>query len=204
MELKLRPWQAEAITKARVWLLDKRADRHFLINAAPGAGKTLVSCALAKLLLEAGEIDRVIVIAPRTEIVNQWSNDFHWVTGRHMEKITARDGDITAMQLDVCATWAAVQGLLPELQQVCRAAKVLVICDEHRHAAVQAAWGTAADGAFADAKFALILFGMPISLTDCLAEPAAHLIIHLNSARRASHAAPQVIPTTDLLVSTFA
>lgn len=162
MELKLRPWQAEAIAKATAWLLDKREDRHFLINAAPGAGKTLVSCALAKLLLEAGEIDRVIVIAPRSEVVNQWSNDFHWVTGRHMEKVTARDGDITSMQLDVCATWAAVQGLLPELQAVCRAAKVLVICDEHHHAAVEAAWGVAADGAFADAKFALILTGTPI------------------------------------------
>ena len=47
----------EAIAKAQAWLLDKREDRHFLINAAPGAGKTLASCALAKLLIEKGEID---------------------------------------------------------------------------------------------------------------------------------------------------
>ena len=162
MELKLRPWQSAAIGKAREWLLVERTDRHFLINAAPGAGKTLAACALAKLLLDAREIDRVIVIAPRREVVNQWSNDFHWVTGRYMEKVTARDGDIGLMQLDVCATWAAVQGLLPELQAVCRTSRVLVICDEHHHAAVEAAWGEAADCAFAAARFALILTGTPI------------------------------------------
>ena len=39
--LKLRPWQQEALVKALDWLLVKRQDRHFLINAAPGAGKTL-------------------------------------------------------------------------------------------------------------------------------------------------------------------
>jgi hypothetical protein len=50
----------------------------------------------------------------------------------------------------------------------------------------------------------LRFFGMRISLTDGLAEPAARLIIHSNSARRASHAAPQIIPTTALPISTVA
>jgi hypothetical protein len=50
----------------------------------------------------------------------------------------------------------------------------------------------------------LRFFGMRISLTDGLAEPAARLIIHSNSARRASHAAPQIIPTTGLPISTVA
>lgn len=139
-----------------------RHDRHFLINAAPGAGKTLVSCVIADDLIKEGEIDRVVVIAPRAEVVSQWADDFRWVTGRYMEKVTARDGPIEAMGLDVCATWAAVQGLLPELQAMCRTARVLVICDEHHHAAVEATWGTAADSAFSAAKFALILTGTPI------------------------------------------
>jgi superfamily II DNA or RNA helicase len=162
MELKLRPWQVQALNKARNWLLEKRQDRHFLINAAPGAGKTLVSCAIAKTLIEADEIERVIVIAPRAEVVNQWANDFLWVTGRFMGKVTARDGDISALDTDVCATWSAVQGLMPELQAVCRSSRVLVICDEHHHAAVEATWGASAGSAFADAKFALVLTGTPI------------------------------------------
>lgn len=159
---KLRPWQQEAHHKALTWLVQERQDRRFLINAAPGAGKTRVSCAIAQTLLALGESDRVIVIAPRAEVVNQWADDFRQVTGRFMSKVTGKDGDIHRLGLDVCATWAAVQGLQDALQAVCRTARVLVICDEHHHAAVQAAWGEGADSAFADARFVLVLTGTPI------------------------------------------
>ncbi len=159
---QLRPWQQKALVKALHWLLEDRQDRRFLINAAPGAGKTLVSCVMAQALIERQEIDRVIVIAPRAEVVNQWADDFRRVTGRYMSKVTARDGDIHSLGLDVCATWSAIQGLQDALQAMCRSARVLVICDEHHHAAVQAAWGEGADSAFTDARFALILTGTPI------------------------------------------
>ncbi|HOW77157.1 MAG TPA: DEAD/DEAH box helicase family protein [Candidatus Competibacteraceae bacterium] len=159
---QLRPWQQKVLVKALHWLLEDRQDRRFLINAAPGAGKTLVSCVMAQALIERQEIDRVIVIAPRAEVVNQWADDFRRVTGRYMSKVTARDGDIHSLGLDVCATWSAIQGLQDALQAMCRSARVLVICDEHHHAAVQAAWGEGADSAFTDARFALILTGTPI------------------------------------------
>lgn len=162
MSIKLRKWQVDALQKALHWLLGKGGDRHFLINAAPGAGKTLASCAIAKQLIDEEEIDRVIVIAPRAEVVNQWAEDFRRVTGRHMAKVTGADGDIEAMSIDVCATWSAIQGLLPELQAVCRSSKTLVVCDEHHHAAVEAAWGKGANGAFSDAKFVIVLTGTPI------------------------------------------
>lgn len=160
--IRLRPWQKEALEKAIRWLVEERADRHFLINAAPGAGKTIAACVIARALIERGEIDRVVVIAPRSEVVNQWATDFHQVTGRFMSKVTARDGDVGALGLDICATWSAVQGLQDALQAVCRSKRVLVICDEHHHAAVKAAWGSSADDAFADARFALVLTGTPI------------------------------------------
>jgi len=162
MNIKLRKWQELALHKAMAWLVTERTDKHFLINAAPGAGKTLASCAIAQTLLEIGEIDRVIVIAPRSEIVNQWADDHRFVTGRHMAKVTGADGQISELSLDVCATWSAIQSLLPELQAICRSSKTLVICDEHHHAAVEAAWGDGADGAFKQAKFVLVLTGTPI------------------------------------------
>ena len=159
---KLRPWQQHALVKALHWLLEERQDRGFLINAAPGAGKTRVSCVIARALIERQQIDRVIVIAPRAEVVNQWADDFRQVTGRYMSKVTGRDGDLHGLGLDVCATWTAIQGLQDALQALCRASRVLVICDEHHHAAVQAAWGEGADSAFTDARFALVLTGTPI------------------------------------------
>ena len=108
MTIKLRPWQTEALKKSMKWLIDDRKDRHFLINAAPGAGKTIASCVIAETLIQKGEIDRVVVIAPRTEVVNQWARDYRLVTGRHMAKVTGQDGDLTTLNVDVCATWAAV------------------------------------------------------------------------------------------------
>jgi len=43
------------------------------------------------------------------------------------------------------------------LQAVCQDSRVLVICDEHHHAAVEAVWGDSVDSAFASAKFVLVL-----------------------------------------------
>jgi superfamily II DNA or RNA helicase len=160
--IKLRPWQEKALIKGLDWLLAKRADRHFLINAAPGAGKTIAACAIADALFERGEIDRVIVIAPRSEVVNQWAQDYYQLTRRYMGKVTGGDGDIRALDIDVCASWSAIQGLSDAFQAICQASRTLVICDEHHHAAVKAAWGTSADSAFVDAAFVLVLTGTPI------------------------------------------
>ena len=51
-----------------------------------------------------------------------------------------------------------IEGLLEAFQQVCASSRTLVICDEHHHA-VQAAWGSGANGAFALAKYVIILTG---------------------------------------------
>jgi superfamily II DNA or RNA helicase len=157
--LKLRPWQQNALVKAVKWLVEDASDRHFLINAAPGSGKTIAASVIAKTLIDMGRVDRVVVIAPRSEVVNQWGRDFKAVSGRFMGKIT---GSEKIIEFDVAATWQAVEGLQDAFQAVCRANNTLVICDEHHHAAVEAAWGKGANSAFADAKYVLILTGTPI------------------------------------------
>lgn len=162
MTIKLRNWQQDAIKKSLKWLLEDQSDRHFVLNAAPGAGKTIAACEIARELFLRNEIDRVIVIAPRAEVVNQWADDFYLVTGRFMSKVTSSDGDIKSLGVDVCATWSAVNGLKDAFQAVCQSDRVLVICDEHHHAAIKAAWGDSADSAFKDGKFVLILTGTPI------------------------------------------
>ena len=160
--LKLRPWQESALNKAMNWLLVTATDRHFLINAAPGSGKTIAGCVLAHQLIEKGEIDRVIVIAPRAEVVNQWAGDYYRVTSRYMGKVTGSDDSVENLGIDICATWAAIEGLQGAFQALCNSSRVLVICDEHHHAAVSAAWGSSADSAFHSARFVLVLTGTPI------------------------------------------
>src|SRR5262245_9479320 len=151
----LRPWQVQALTQSINWLVERRVDKHFLINAAPGAGKTIAACSIANALFARNEIDRVIVIAPRSEVVNKWDADFHMVVHRVMMKVTAADGDIESLKLDICATWAAVQGLSAQFKKICDTNRTLVVCDEHHHAAVEAAWGKGANDAFVQARFVL-------------------------------------------------
>lgn len=158
--MKLRTWQRDARAKAISYFHSEGSDRHFVINAAPGAGKTRLSCVIASDLLANGSIKRVIVIAPRRAVVDQWAKEFQAITGRHMMKITAADR-MNSIESDVCATWAAVKDLADIFQAICANDQVLVICDEHHHAAIEAAWGASADSAFREATYSLILTGTP-------------------------------------------
>ena len=112
MALTLRPWQDSAINKALNWLDDKKKNNNkFLINAAPGSGKTICASVIAKKLIEKKEIDRVIIIAPRREVVKQWKEEFKSITGRSMLIITGKNED---MGIDICATWNALENI-PEV-----------------------------------------------------------------------------------------
>ena len=79
-----------------------------------------------------------------------------------MSRVTKSDGDLSQLGTDICATWNALVGLKDAMQAVCQNSRVLVICDEHHHAAIDAAWGEGADKSFADARFVLILTGTPV------------------------------------------
>ena len=159
--VKLRPWQARAISKCKNWfLVDK--NKRFLINAAPGSGKTICATVIAKELIEKEAIERVIVIAPTKEVVKQWADEFKFVTGRHMTKITGSNQGFEDYGVDLCATWQSIQGLLDGFQAICKKFKTVVICDEHHHAAVEAVWGEGAFGAFNEATYSIILTGTPI------------------------------------------
>ena len=159
--IKLRPWQSEAINKCLNWFLLENKKK-FLINAAPGAGKTICASVIAKELLEKKKIDRVIVIAPRNEVVKQWAEEYEFVTEKFMMKVTGSDEDIINNDTDICLTWASVSSLIDEFKILSKKYKTLVICDEHHHAAVNAVWGKGADSAFDQTLYSVILTGTPI------------------------------------------
>ncbi len=164
---KERQWQGEARQKCMDWFLDKSIKidcenrNKFLVNAAPGSGKTSLSCNIAKILFEKNEIEQVIIIAPTTKVVQQWEKDFSKFTSRPMIRVTGNNF-LDGQGFDICATWAAVKNAQGGLQLICEQKKTLVICDEQHHAAVKAAWGNSAESAFNKAKFVLILSGTPI------------------------------------------
>ncbi len=160
MELKLRQWQSEAKQKALDWF--KKGQKSFLIEAAPGAGKTIASIALAQSLIKEKLIERVIVAAPTIQVVNQWSRDFQSILGRPMMRVTSSETGVEGYGHDLCFTWQSSEGLIPALQQICLNSSTLLIGDELHHAAVTRAWGDNADIAFKNATFKLALSGTPI------------------------------------------
>ena len=123
-EIKLRPWQKEAHHKALNWWADESNSKNFIINAAPGAGKTLCATFIAKTLLDNKFVDQVVVIAPRSEVVKQWTDDFKLVTNRYMDKVTESQIGILDENSDVAATWAALDGLSKHLTKLCRTKKI--------------------------------------------------------------------------------
>ena len=48
-EIKLRPWQADAQRQSIDWYKNGE-NKHFVINAAPGSGKTILAISMAKKL----------------------------------------------------------------------------------------------------------------------------------------------------------
>ncbi len=160
--LNLRPWQSEARIKCLNWLTKINKNKNFVINAAPGAGKTICAAVIANDLIEKELINRVIIIAPRAEVVRQWAEEFKFITGRNIMKVTGTDIDVKDYGIDLCVTWSSIQNLNDEFKKVCENYNTLIICDEHHHAAISAAWGDNADSAFVNSKYSIILTGTPI------------------------------------------
>ena len=155
MTIKLRTWQGEAIEKCLSYWAEG-GERRFLFNAAPAAGKTIAACMVAKGLFDTGEIDRVIAIAPQSLVTDNWARDFIAVTGKSMERISGNDASYISLESNFCSTWQALSGMSDLVKAVCESERVLVICDEIHHAALEAAWGSAASSAFSAAKYSLI------------------------------------------------
>ena len=145
MALSLRSWQDQAINKSLNWYSSQNQSNNFLINAAPGAGKTICAAVNERQLIK-----RVIVIAPRKEVVKQWKDEFKGVTGRSMLVVVGKNED---QGLDVCATWNSVDDQKDLFQTICETDNTITMLVK---------WGESADSAFKKAKYVLILTGTPI------------------------------------------
>ena len=90
--IKLRDWQQEASSKCLKWY-SKKEDNRFVINAAPGTGKTICAISIANELMKQDLIERVIVIAPMKSVVEQWAKKYKELTGEYMQQSTKLTSD---------------------------------------------------------------------------------------------------------------
>lgn len=149
----LRAWQIAALDGMAAW-----ESGSYLISAAPGAGKTRPSIEIAKRMLRAKAIDRVVVVCPTAPLTRQWADaaaeqglqlqpdagdlkpprDFHGISVTYAKVVTS------------AARWSAQM-----------TDRTLIIADEAHHLGEELAWGESFSAAFGKAKRWLLLSGTP-------------------------------------------
>lgn len=160
--MSLRSWQIEALERMGSW-----HEGSFLLNAAPGAGKTIPSLTLAARLLREGVVQRVAVVCPTSPLTRQWARAGGRL-GVHLAP-DAPDGRPPHDFHGVAVTYARVASAPAAFARTCTPG-TLVIADEVHHLGDDLAWGTAFEKAFARAGRRLLLSGTPFR-SDATAIP---------------------------------
>src|SRR5690242_4058571 len=153
---KLRAWQQEAMET----VFSHPADS-FLASATPAAGKTTFGLHVAHRMLSEGRVARVAVVAPTTHICRQWAADAARYGIRLEPNRANAAGPEPRDRHGVAVTYATVAAGAALHRRRCGERPTLLIADEPHHMGEDATWGRATVGAFARARFRLLLSGTP-------------------------------------------
>lgn len=156
----LRQWQQEALTK----YIDEQP-RDFLAVATPGAGKTTFALTVARMLLDARVVERIVIVVPTEHLKIQWSQS---AAGQNiaLDANFTNSSPFNSSYDGVCVTYAQV-GMKPTKHyQVATVKKSLVILDEIHHAGDARSWGDGVRMAYAHATRRLALTGTPFRSDD--------------------------------------
>jgi len=150
-ERPMRAWQRRALPKVLA-----HRDQAFLLEACPGTGKTFPALRIAKQRLYAGDIQRLVVVCPTTNLARQWAREAAAV-GVQLEP----NWSGSALPADchgVAVTYQRVAAC-PELYRHAARQPTMVIADEPHHMGETAAWGRTFALAFEPALHWLLLSG---------------------------------------------
>jgi superfamily II DNA or RNA helicase len=154
--MQLRTWQREALDT-----ITAGAKADYLIEATPGAGKTVFALTLAQQRLAEGAAQRVVVVVPSDSLRQQWADAGDRAGVRLMPVKENSDYDkrgydgcvVTYQQLAA----GAGAGLLRETM----VRPTLVLLDEVHHAGDGRAWGNKLRHAVENAVLRVSLTGTP-------------------------------------------
>ena len=153
---KLRQWQTEALER-----FFATSDRDFLAVATPGAGKTTFALRVAAMLVEAGKINRITVVAPTDHLKTQWADAAARIGLSLDPNFKNADGAHGRGFIGVVVTYAQVANKPLLHRAKTEAGKTLVILDEVHHAGDALSWGDGIREAFEPAVKRLALTGTP-------------------------------------------
>ncbi|MCG9642117.1 DEAD/DEAH box helicase family protein [Vibrio sp. Isolate34] len=121
----LRVWQKECIALALTHYQNEK--RHFLVQATPGAGKTIMAANLAKQMFDKELIDFVICFSPSRVVSSSISDCFSSVLG------TAFDGRLGTQGCSM--TYQSLRHIDAQFWSTLSRYRVLCIFDEIHHCA---------------------------------------------------------------------
>lgn len=143
----------------------------FAVYACPGAGKTRFAIAAATAALRSGQMDCVVIVAPQSNVVTRWRDDFATLAGVEIRQPNGAAGLLHGMAGGNAKNFALTYSMLGRangdvstaglLQAICQEHRVLVILDEVHHMAEHRSWGEAARTAFEGATVRMHLSGTP-------------------------------------------
>jgi len=153
---KLRQWQQEALE-----LYFSRGPQDFLAVATPGAGKTTFALRVARMLVDAGVVNRITVVAPTDHLKRQWADAAARIGISLDPNFKNSDGRHGAGYIGVAVTYAQVASKPLLHRAKTEAARTLVILDEIHHGGDDLSWGDGIREAFEPATRRLALTGTP-------------------------------------------
>jgi len=132
----LREWQKSCVSQA--FEKYKSGNKHFLTQATPGAGKTVMSAHVSKQLLNANMIDLIICFSPSVNVANGFTETF----ARILE--CPFNGKLGT--LGTSLTYQSIQYLDEQFWKTISKHRVLAIFDEIHHCSGETlaeanAWG---------------------------------------------------------------
>lgn len=160
--LKPRAWQRRVLAQLR-----DHEERSFLIDAAPGGGKTVPALIHARDEIAAGRFERIVIVTPTANLARQWALAAH-ALGLNIEPNWRGVVEPTNFH-GIAITYQRLLSGQLALAHSCRE-KTLVIADEPHHLGTNKAWADSFAAAFEDAPKWLLLSGTPFR-SDGLAIP---------------------------------
>ncbi|MEC5178884.1 DEAD/DEAH box helicase [Arthrobacter sp. CG_A4] len=153
---KLRAWQQEALDS-----YFSTQPKDFLAVATPGAGKTTFALRVASMLIDAGAVNRVTIVAPTDHLKRQWADAAAKVGIAIDPNFKNADGQHGRGFVGVAVTYAQVASKPMLHRAKTEAARTLVILDEIHHGGEALSWGDGLREAFEPASRRLSLTGTP-------------------------------------------
>jgi superfamily II DNA or RNA helicase len=136
---KPREWQGQALDAVleRIWHTGTAT-----LHAAPGAGKTVFAGLVFRRLVDAGLVERMVVVVPNRALLRQWAEALAGLS-IHLD-YEPRDGFLEMQQtVGSVVTYQGLAGSAAGQIQRMRDAATLFVLDEVHHVADQKAWGEA-------------------------------------------------------------